>query len=100
MGQEHIESRQNTNQMLSQMSVDMWQVPELDVEAAVALARLRAKEEHERIQAEQARLEEEAAQAVRDAEAAGQRAEAATAAAEAARVSAERLPAVGRDSCT
>ena len=82
------------------MSADMWQAPEPDEEAAVAAARLRAKEEDERVQAEQARLEEEAAQAVRDAEAAGQRAEAATAAAEAARVAAERLPAVGRASCT
>ena len=93
MKQEHIESRQNTNQMLSQMSVDMWQVPEPDEEAAVAAARLRAKEEHERVQAEQARLEEEAAQAVRDAEAARQRSEAAKAAAEAAREAAERLAA-------
>ena len=93
MNQEHIESRQNTNQMLSQMSADMWQVPEPDEEAAVAAARLRAKEEHERVQAEQARLQEEAAQAVRDAEAARQRSEAAKAAAEAAREAAERLAA-------
>jgi len=79
--------------MLSQMSADMWQVPEPDEEAVVAAARLRAKEEHERVQAEQARLEEEAAQAVRDAEAARQRSEAAKAAAEAAREVAERLAA-------
>ena len=63
MNPEYIESRQNTNQMLSQMSVDMWQVPEPDEKVAGAAARLRAKEEHERVQAEQARLQEEAAQA-------------------------------------
>ena len=78
----NINSRQNTNQMLAQMSADMWQVAKPDEEIAVEAARRRAKEEDERAREEQARREEEAEQAASEAEAIKQHTEAAKAKAE------------------
>ena len=76
--------------MLSQMSADMWQAPPPEEEAAVAEARLRAKEAAERARAHQDRLEEEAEQRVRELAAARARTEA-------AKVAAERAVAKVRD---
>ena len=78
-----INSRQNTNQMLAQMSADMWQAVAPKEEIALEAARRRAKEEDERAREEQARRQEEAEKAARDAEAIKQQAEVAKAQAEA-----------------
>ena len=86
-----IESRQNTHQMLPQMSAGMWQVPPPPEEAAVAAARLRAKEEAEQAQAEQARLQKEADEAQRKAEEKRLQTEASVCTAESARESAAEL---------